>query len=1420
MNLLRLICLSFCVFLSARAELNPAALPNAGHRELRILSPTLLELSFVSTKEPDPAIPAEWNFVGSNYELALPGVDSFRVQAGTRSIAIARVGFKRRPLYAPLRKRDLRIGNWLFLELASPLSEGESVEVANPAGNLWSAANTPYKGAMTAQRFNPALHVSQGGYMPGETKKGFVGYYMGSLGEMPIVAGSFRIVDSATGQAVFQGMLKNRRDVGYTYSPVPYQKVFEADFSPLATAGEYRLEVPGMGVSFPFLVHSGTAALFARSYALGLYHQRCGTSNLLPHTRHEHGVCHSAPAAIPDATFATANYQLSAMSHDFANNPRHTAPQLKSVDSSLYPFVNRGFVDVSGGHHDAGDYSKYTINSAGLVHYLVFAADSLGAGDLDNLGQPESGDGKSDLLQEAKWEADFLSKMQDADGGFYFLVYPRNRAYEDDVLPDRGDPQVVFPKTTAATAAAVGALAEIGSSPRFKEQFPVEAAQYLAKARLGWTFLMQAIARHGKDGAYQKITHYGNEFMHDDELAWAAAALFAATGEAQYHAKLLEFFPDPSLKTTRRWDWWRLFEGYGCAVRAYAFAARSGRLSTLQLDTAHLAKCEAELLAAGDDIARFAEQTAYGTSFPDPSKAYRSAGWFFSLERAFEMASAHRLRPSTRYIDAILSNAAYEAGCNPINMSYITGVGWTRWRDIVHQYAMNDTRVLPPSGLPLGNIQGGFAYLENYKQELGKLCYPPDGAASAPYPFYDRFGDSFNTTTEFVVVDQARGLATLAFMLARTGDVSSPSKSVRGRIVGLPATIPAGELVTAALEADGVSLAHARITWETADQEPHIGPAFIFAPKNSGEQWIEAEALLPDGRRVFATNRFTASFPVNVAANSYKSAPSQLAADTVALYRFDQGLGDAAGRAPNLTVAGRARIDTMNLGWMQARSGGAIRFDDLGDKATVSIPSSWLFTNGVTTEIVLEAMVYVHKHKAWNRGRANMLTLTKGWNASLEYVEDVYAGAMLRGGASFGVSGALLAAEMPVQTWHHLSVSIGTNGYSARVNGKLIASAPSTELAGWGNGTASLEIGNFEGWLDEVTIRSRSAATVGSQKPGTSALFLGLDRGISGTWKSLVGKEGHIVCGDSQSLPSYVQVTYQNKLDWVWANQTHDTRGLQRAAGTNRLFATMYSFSYFDINLNFNDKLPHRVSFYCLDLTGAGRAQRMDVIDRITGAVLHSTNLANFAQGVYAIYELSGEVCIRVTNTGLNSAVVGGIFFDKGTPSSEGNAGAVTFLGRNDQRQGTWKGVVGSEGWWIPADSENLPLDATLSPRNGTLWVWSQDSSDTRAVQRASSNKRFLPALYSFGAFDFNVSFLDGKTHRVSFYCLDATNSGRAQRVEVFDAATRKLLHQQDLFNFWRGSHLEYAAKGSLIFRFTTLTTGSAVISGVFIDPY
>src|SRR6266850_4790975 len=486
----------------ALSEDAPLTFPPVGSYELRIITPSVLELTLVTKKDPDPAKSEAWNFVNNSGQGQLPVPGDFFVSASGKSIPIKAVGFKRRALYAPLKQRDLRVGNYLYLQLVSPIPDNQTVKVENPGKKLW-APPIEFVAKSDALRWSPVIHVNQTGYLPNFPKKAHVGYYLGSLGELDLASDGktepvqFQIIDAASGKPAHTGTLAVRRDKGFPYDA--YQRVLEADFSDFKTEGDYKLLVPGLGASSRFFINEGVAAAFARTYALGIYHQRCGTANDLPFTRYTHKECHVAPAAVPDMSrkFESANESLKKETANYKDNPRHTAPPLKSMAASLYPFQNKGPVDVRGGHHDAGDYSKYTINSASFIHQLVFAVDVFpGVAELDNLGLPESGDGKSDILQEAKWEADFLAKMQDADGGFYFLVYPREREYEFDVTPEHGDPQIVFPKTTSATAAATAALAQCASSPTFKKQFPEAAALYLEKAKKGWAFLEKALAKH------------------------------------------------------------------------------------------------------------------------------------------------------------------------------------------------------------------------------------------------------------------------------------------------------------------------------------------------------------------------------------------------------------------------------------------------------------------------------------------------------------------------------------------------------------------------------------------------------------------------------------------------------------------------------------------------------------------------------------------------------------------------------------------------------------------------------------------------------------------------------------------------------------------------------------------------------------
>ena len=454
--------------------------------------------------------------------------------------------------------------------------------------------------------------------------------------------------------------------------------------------------------------------------------------------------------------------------------------------------------------------------------------------------------------------------MQDADGGFYYSVYPQFREYELDVLPENGDPQIVWPKNTATTAAVVAALAQCSSSPAFRQAYPQAASNYWAKALLGWQFLTNAIARFGMEGSYQKIQHFDDDFTHHDDLAWAACELFLATGDPQYRAKLFKWFPDPAEQATFRWGWQRMGVCYGNAIRDYAFAVSSGRLSANQIQQDYLAKCIDVITNRANDVLGWSQDNAYGTSFPDLTKAYRDGGWYFSSEQAFDLVVAYQFNANPQYVDALLRNMNYEAGCNPMNVSYVTGLGWKRPRNVVDQYSLNDRRTLPKDGVPISNIDAEFLRVWTYGSELSELVYPSDYIDTAPYPYYDRWCDDWNVSTEGSTTDIARSFATTAWLAARTSLAGQTWRSTPAAVV-VPSTAQVlGQPVTVSLNVADTNLSTARIIWEANGQQPMFGGTnYTFSPgSQAGTYWIEAEVQWPDGRRAFATNSVSVSAAV------------------------------------------------------------------------------------------------------------------------------------------------------------------------------------------------------------------------------------------------------------------------------------------------------------------------------------------------------------------------------------------------------------------------------------------------------------------------------------------------------------------------------------------------------------------------------
>jgi len=212
-------------------------------------------------------------------------------------------------------------------------------------------------------------------------------------------------------------------------------------------------------------------------------------------------------------------------------------------------------------------------------------------------------------------------------------------------------------------------------------------------------------------------------------------------------------------------------------------------------------------------------------------------------------------------LDALLRNVNYEGGCNPVNAAYVTGLGWKRQRNVVDQYSLNDRRALPKDGVPIANIQAGFFPTWVYQRELIDLAYPYDYAETALYPFYDRWCDDWNISTEGSTTDTARGFVGVAWLAARTALAGQPWRSTNASI-NVPASARLlGQPVTVTVNVADPNLAAARIMWEANGQEPAFGgQSYTFTPgPQAGAYWIEAEVQWPDGRRAFATNSVTVS---------------------------------------------------------------------------------------------------------------------------------------------------------------------------------------------------------------------------------------------------------------------------------------------------------------------------------------------------------------------------------------------------------------------------------------------------------------------------------------------------------------------------------------------------------------------------------
>ncbi len=166
--------------------------------------------------------------------------------------------------------------------------------------------------------------------------------------------------------------------------------------------------------------------------------------------------------------------------------------------------------------------------------------------------------------------------------------------------------------------------------------------------------------------------------------------------------------------------------------------------------------------------------------------------------------------------------------------------------------------------------------------------------------------------------------------------------------------------------------------------------------------------------------------------------------------------------------------------------------------------------------------------------------------------------------------------------------------------------------------------------------------------PATAAL-VNVDPFTQGNWVGTYGSQGADILNGNNTLSPFAVLNTTSDSGAVWSTTTTDENALQNGEG--RVASCWCGTSVVTLDLNLLDGQTHEVSLYLDDWDRQDRAERVDVLDASTGAVLASEAVSRFyTYGKYISFNVSGHVVFQVVCTGGLNAVVNGLFIDPALP--------------------------------------------------------------------------------------------------------------------------------------------------------------------------